>query len=64
MGTLACVSPSSDALTQQVVASGAVESRLHYVVCVNPELAARRQAHRRHLLDHLEADLAAMGEAA
>ncbi|MFZ5503849.1 MAG: hypothetical protein ACOY7P_00010 [Pseudomonadota bacterium] len=31
------------------------ERRLRYVVCFNPEEAARQQAHRRHLLDHLEA---------
>lgn len=40
------------------------ERRLRYVVCFNPEEAARQQAHRRRLLDHLEAELAAMGDAA
>ena len=40
------------------------ERRLRYVVCFNPEEAARQQAHRRYLLDHLQAELAAMGDAA
>ena len=40
------------------------ERRLRYVVCFNPEEATRQQAHRRHLLDHLEAELAAMGDTA
>ena len=46
------------------VVIGDGERRLRYVVCFNPEEAARQQAHRRHLLDHLEAELAAMGDAA
>jgi transposase len=46
------------------VVIGDGERRLRYVVCFNPEEATRQQAHRRHLLDHLEAELAAMGDAA
>lgn len=46
------------------VVIGDGERRLRYVVCFNPEEAQRQQAHRRHLLDHLEAELAAMGDAA
>ena len=45
------------------VVIGDGERRLRYVLCFNPEEAARQQAHRRHLLDHLEAELAAMGDA-
>lgn len=46
------------------VVIGDGERRLRYVVCFNLEEAARQQAHRRHLLDHLQAELAAMGDAA
>ena len=46
------------------VVLGDGERRLRYVVCFNPEEATRQQAHRRHLLDHLQAELAAMGDAA
>jgi len=43
---------------------GEGERRRRYVLCLNPEEAQRQQLHRRHLLDHLEAELAAMGDAA
>lgn len=46
------------------VVIGDGERRRRYVLCFNPEEAARQQARRRHLLDHLEAELAAMGDAA
>jgi len=49
-------------IRQVIIGSG--ERRRRYVVCFNPEEARRQQSHRRHLLDHLEAELAAMGEAA
>ncbi len=37
--------------------------RLRYVLCFNPEEAARQQAHRQYLLREIEAELAAMGDA-
>ena len=46
------------------VVIGDGERRLRYVVCFNPEEATRQQAHRRHLIDHVEAELATMGDAA
>lgn len=46
------------------VVVGEGERRRRYVLCFNPEEATRQQAHRRHLLDHLQAELAAMGDAA
>lgn len=39
------------------------ERRRRYVLCFNPEEAARQQAHRRYLLDHLEAELTAIDDA-
>jgi len=46
------------------VVIGEGERRLRYVLCFNPEEATRQQAHRRHLLEHVQAELAAMGDAA
>ena len=46
------------------VVIGEGERRLRYVLCFNPEEAARQQAHRQYLLREIEAELAAMGDAA
>lgn len=46
------------------VVIGDGERRLRYVLCFNPEEATRQQSHRRYLLEHLEAERAAMGDAA
>jgi transposase len=46
------------------VVIGEGERRLRYVLCFNPEEAARQQAHRQHVLEELTAELAAMGDAA
>jgi len=46
------------------VVIGEGERRLRYVLCFNPEEAARQQAHRQYLLREVEAELAAMGDAA
>jgi hypothetical protein len=46
------------------VVIGDGERRLRYVLCFNPEEAQRQQARRRHAHDHLQAELAAMGDAA
>ena len=45
------------------VVIGEGERRLRYVLCFNPEEAARQQAHRQYLLREIEAELAAMGDA-
>ena len=45
------------------VVIGEGERRLRYVLCFNPEEAARQQAHRQYLLREVEAELAAMGDA-
>jgi transposase len=45
------------------VVIGEGERRLRYVLCFNPEEAARQQAHRQYLLHEVEAELAAMGDA-
>lgn len=54
----------NERLQVKEVVIGDGERRRRYVLCFNPEEARRQQAHRRHLLDHLEAELAAMGDAA
>jgi transposase len=54
----------NERLQVKEVVVGDGERRHRYVLCFNPEEARRQQAHRRHLLDHLEAELAAMGDAA
>jgi hypothetical protein len=54
----------SERLQIKEVVIGEGERRRRCVLCFNPEEAARQQAHRRHLLDHLEAERAAMGDAA
>jgi hypothetical protein len=46
------------------VVIGEGERRLRYVLCFNPEEAARQQAHRQYLLKEITAELAAMGDAA
>jgi len=46
------------------VVIGDGERRLRYVLCFNPEEAARQQAHRQYLLKEVSAELAAMGDAA
>ena len=46
------------------VVIGDGERRLRYVLCFNPEEAARQQAHRQYLLKEITAELAAMGDAA
>lgn len=45
------------------VVIGEGERRLRYVLCFNPEEAARQQAHRQYLLKEITAELAAMGDA-
>ena len=45
------------------VVIGKGERRLRYVLCFNPEEAARQQAHRQYLLREIEAELAVMGDA-
>jgi len=49
-------------IKEVVVGDG--ERRLRYVLCFNPEEAARQQKHRQYLLKEIEAELAAMGDAA
>ena len=49
-------------IKEVVVGDG--ERRLRYVLCFNPEEAARQQKHRQYLLEEIEAELAAMGDAA
>lgn len=49
-------------IKEVVVGDG--ERRRRYVVCFNPEEASRQQAHRTHLIEHLQAELAALGDAA
>jgi transposase len=46
------------------VVIGDGERRLRYVLCFNPEEAARQKAHRQYLLKEIGAELAAMGDAA
>lgn len=46
------------------VVIGEGERRLRYVLCFNPEEAARQQAHRQHVIQEIEAELAAMKDAA
>ncbi len=45
------------------VVIGEGERGLRYVLCFNPEEAARQQAHRQYLLKEITAELAAMGDA-
>ena len=46
------------------VVIGDGERRLRYVLCFNPEEAVRQQRHRQYLVGEIEAELAAMGDAA
>ena len=46
------------------VVIGDGQRRLRYVLCFNPEEATRQQRHRQYLLKEIEAELAAMGDAA
>jgi hypothetical protein len=46
------------------VVIGEGERRQRYALCFNPEEAARQQAHRQYLVKEIEAELAAMGDAA
>ena len=46
------------------VVIGDGERRLRYVLCFNPEEATRQQRHRQYLVKEIEAELAAMGDAA
>ena len=46
------------------VVIGEGERRLRYVLCFNPEEALRQQRHRQYLVNEVEAELAAMGDAA
>lgn len=54
----------SQRLQVKEVVVGDGERRLRYVVCFNPEEASKQQAHRQYLLAEIEAELAAMGDAA
>lgn len=49
-------------IKEVVIGDGQRQRR--FVLCLNPEEAERQRAHRHDLLDHLQAELAAMGDTA
>jgi len=54
----------SERLQVKEVVIGDGERRRRYALCLNPEEALRQQRHRQYLVKEIEAELAAMGDAA